>query len=37
MEEEGKEKGEFVAPAVGFCWDAVEAARVKGRPERREV
>lgn len=37
VEELGKEKGELGALAVGFCWKIVEAARVKGRPERREV
>jgi hypothetical protein len=36
-EEEGEEKGEAVIAAVCFCCEAVEAARVKGRPERREV
>ena len=36
-EEEEEEWGEVVVLAVGCCWEAVEAARVKGRPERREV
>ena len=35
--EEEEKRGEVGAPAVGFCCEAVEAATVKGRPERREV
>jgi hypothetical protein len=35
--EEAKEKGEVVAAVLDFCCEAVEAARAKGRPERREV
>lgn len=36
--EEGEdEKDEVVALAVRFCCEAVEAARVRGRPERRGV
>ncbi len=36
-EEKEEEKGEVVVAAVDFCCEAVEAARVKGRPERMEV
>jgi hypothetical protein len=34
--ERERERGEVVALDLGFCWEAVEAARVKGRVERRE-
>jgi hypothetical protein len=37
-DEEGNNDGEDVVAAVmDFCCETVEAARVKGRPERREV
>jgi hypothetical protein len=36
-EEEKKEKGEVVGVDALLCCEAVEAARVKGTPERIEV